>query len=176
MIISDTHRFVFIHNPKCAGTTVRKNIEILDTRDNFFWMYEDFHGRKVDKAHLPLNILRLMYPNDYSLLEEYFVFGFVRNPYDRFVSAFNEVNKSCYKKYISGEIHANEYIENVRDFVGGCREKNLSGWDFKYRHFVKQCNMFYFGGKLKADYICKVEEMEAFYKALPFFLMRFLNK
>src|SRR4051812_6271823 len=93
MIISETRRFVFIHNPKCGGTTMRHALMPYDTTNNFFWMFDDVNGAKIDKCHMPMHVFRRLYPYYFDLLQTCFVFMIVRDPYSRAVSSFNETNR-----------------------------------------------------------------------------------
>ncbi|WP_444892867.1 sulfotransferase family 2 domain-containing protein [Microbulbifer sp. JMSA004] len=159
MIVSDSKKFTFIHNPKCAGTTVRNSLYQFDTRDNFFWMFDEFKGRKIDKAHLPLILLRDIYPEEFMSLTDHFTFGFVRNPYDRVLSAFNEVNKGIYERYNHGEVSDSDYRRYFLDYVYSMNSNTLNGFDLRYRHCVKQKDMFYIGGKRYVDLILKLESI-----------------
>src|SRR5688500_1347984 len=90
MIISERRGFIFLHNPKCAGTTVRTALSRFDTTGNFFWGLDQWRGHKLDKAHLPVFVTKSKYPEYFSLFAQFFVFMFVRHPYQRVISAFNE--------------------------------------------------------------------------------------
>lgn len=78
MILKDK-KIIFIHIPRCAGTSIK---EALKTISN----------KAIDKPwHLKLS----EHPEKYQInLDNYFVFAFVRNPYDRILSVYN------YKKYV----------------------------------------------------------------------------
>jgi hypothetical protein len=84
-MISHKHRFIFIHIPKTAGTSIE---EVL--RDETCQL----RSREWDKArvpHTPLNHLTLQELADYGTLtpaqlRSYFKFCFVRNPWDRLIS------------------------------------------------------------------------------------------
>jgi len=159
MVISDSQKFIFLHNPKCAGTTVRKSLKPFDTRNDYYWLFDDLDSCKVDKAHMPMHVLKRYNYHDFCLLEEYFVFGFVRNPYERIISAFNEGNKELYKKFSSGVVNIKEYKVLLNDFCSTLTTDNLSGWNIKYRHAVRQSEIYYLGYKNYADLIFKVENM-----------------
>jgi len=92
MIVSDRARFVFIHNPKAAGTAVRRTLAPLDDASPAFWKFGfNFRlGRRIDKAHLPLDDLARAFPAAFAKLGAYRSFTFVRNPYQRTRSAFAE--------------------------------------------------------------------------------------
>ncbi|MGM0767997.1 MAG: sulfotransferase family 2 domain-containing protein [Pseudomonadota bacterium] len=161
MIINDRDGWIFLHNPKCAGSTVRKALMKHETRNNFYWFFGELDGSKIDKAHMPLMILRRYSPIDFELLRHYKVFGFVRNPYSRSISAYNETHQSVYKEFVSGSMSIDEYRENVNNFICKISDRVLNGLNFEYRHFVKQVDMFYFNGKCFADHIVNIENIES---------------
>jgi len=88
MIVSDTHRFVFIHNPKVAGTSFRRILEEGLTGINY-------HGRAIfesdmlDSAHIPVSKWPPELVDRYR--DGYKFFGFVRSPESRFNSAVSEL-------------------------------------------------------------------------------------
>jgi hypothetical protein len=84
-MISHKHRFIFIHIPKTAGTSIE---EALRDESCQLLPGEWDHGRV---HHTPLNHLTLQEVADYGMLtpaqlKSYFKFCFVRNPWDRLVS------------------------------------------------------------------------------------------
>lgn len=160
MIISDSEEFVFVHNPKCAGTTVRKSLLQFDTRSNHYWMFGDLYGRKVDKAHMPYGIACQFDPSVKFAFENYAVFGFVRNPISRTISAFNETHNRLLLQSEVGQTELDEYIDTLNDFVLSLTKERVSGLNFRYRHFVKQSLMFFDGKKSKADLIVKLEDLK----------------
>ena len=149
MLVSDRKRFIFLHNPKAAGSSIRSALARYDDRDNFYWHHEDNIklSRVVDKAHITLDDFSV-YP-DAPLLDDYFVFGFVRNPYARVYSAFLERNSQL---GINGEIDFNQF---VRDELN---EINIR-FDWKFVHFCPQFHFFYRGGKCRADFIGRLESL-----------------
>lgn len=104
MVISDTKEFIFIHAPKCAGTSVRKFLSIYDTRNNFYWGIkliqsdEDRTAMAIDKAHMPLGVFRHLYPEDFTLMSEYTTFAITRHPKTRLISAFRQYLFTCQSK------------------------------------------------------------------------------
>jgi sulfotransferase famil protein len=147
MLVSDRKKFIFVHNPKAAGSSVRSALAQYDDRNNAYWDHDDNArlGRVLDKAHITLDDF-LVYP-DASLIEEYFLFGFVRNPYTRLVSAFHERNKQL---GISGDTDINHFIQTELNEI-------TIRFDWKYIHFCPQYFFFYQGGKCKVDYIGRFE-------------------
>jgi hypothetical protein len=92
MIVSSARQFIFIHNPKSAGTSFRAAIAGLHDDPVVFWGLRTapYFGTVLDFAHLRAWELAAMYPR----LAETAACGnslvFVRNPFTRFVSAFRE--------------------------------------------------------------------------------------
>jgi len=170
MVISESNKFIFLHNPKCAGTSIRTALREFDTRSNYYWLFDEIDGYKIDKAHMPLNIFRRFAPDDFNLIHSYFVFGFVRNPYARVLSGFNEGRKPLYRDFTANKIELSEYQLKLNKFVSQLTKKNVNGWDIRYRHFVNQTNMFWLEGKLYADVIIKVEELNDRLELLNIFL------
>ena len=95
MIINHTHRFVFIHIPKAAGTTVTRTLSQLtrycdqeiggtqlgEAAQNYFM--KRFGIRKHSRAETVMNVMgRERYMS-------YFRFAFVRNPYTRLASSYH---------------------------------------------------------------------------------------
>ena len=128
----DEHRCIFVHIPKCAGVSVSKSL---------------FHN--LAGAHQSLKKYRIMFsPTEFS---EYFKFAFVRNPWDRLLSAFfflknggltandkrwSEENLSSYSDFESfvrngiqrKDIRAFAHFRPQSDFI--CLKKQQPAVDF----------------------------------------------
>lgn len=102
MIISHHKKFIFIHNYKVAGTSVRDALNIYN--NNSFK-----ESRKSDKVKLFLKLYPNIYSNQFSwhvsakevkskipekIFKSYYKFGFVRNPWDWQVSLYTYILKS----------------------------------------------------------------------------------
>lgn len=159
MLINDHDGWVFIHNPKCAGTTVRQSLMRFETRNDFYWLFDMLDGQQIDKAHLPLTLLKRYAPADFELLSDYRVFGFVREPLARIVSAYNETHLRIYQKFSQGSLGLDDYRNGFNRFCHGLNEQVLKGWHFEYRHCIPQRDMFYLQGKCHADVLINMEQM-----------------
>jgi hypothetical protein len=157
MIISERSNFIFIHNPKCAGTSVRRVLMDYDTTGEAFWSAEDWNGRRIHNAHMPLFMFRSRYPHYFALMATYLSFMFVRHPYERTVSAFNEIHPELVPK---PDDPASEegYTTALNKFICDIKESTLRRHPFRYRHFLRQSDFAYLGTKCHADVIMKVEE------------------
>ena len=71
MIICDSRQFVFIHNPKCAGTSVRSALQPYDSTGLLFARHDTWNGYKVETTHLPLFMMQVAYPTYFEKYSQY---------------------------------------------------------------------------------------------------------
>lgn len=92
MIISPRHRFVFVHIPKCAGTSVRTQLIKCDP-DHISLGEVGVHPvlGTIDFGHIQLSVLRQHFPEYYANLLDYTSFAVLRDPLARFGSALRQV-------------------------------------------------------------------------------------
>lgn len=110
-LISDSQKFVFVHVPKTAGTSISKVLGKYVERHN----YENWY---LKNDHITLSNL-----SKHLDLGGYYKFAVVRNPYDLMLSLW------CYKRkhpnqYLSKEAAALGFIEFVR-FIYENREESF---------------------------------------------------
>ena len=92
MIICPTHGFVFVHIPKCAGTSVRLQLRACDPAHVFMGRTAEHPVLgTTDYAHIPLRHLRVHFPEEYAALDRMDGFAIVRDPLTRFGSALRQV-------------------------------------------------------------------------------------
>jgi hypothetical protein len=89
MIVSHADRFVFIHNPKCAGTSFRNALQRYYDKSEALWFRSPntYFGCEIDLGHLRLWELFALYPAIFESIPRYNSLVLVRNPYERFISA-----------------------------------------------------------------------------------------
>jgi len=85
MPISYTYNTVFIHIPKCAGTSVEKILGTSSGIEYFSTIKRNINGTSKSPQHFTYLELKSSLDIDWSL---YYLFSVVRNPYARFVSGF----------------------------------------------------------------------------------------
>lgn len=92
MIISPRHRFVFVHIPKCAGTSVRTQLIKCDP-DHISLGKTGVHPvlGKIDYGHIPMTQLREHFPEYSAYLRDFTSYAVVRDPLERFGSALRQV-------------------------------------------------------------------------------------
>lgn len=151
--------FYFIHNPKSAGTSVRKILQKYAIPNHPFageyQIYVESLDRTVEWFHLTAADAREVLPQP----EGKFRFGFVRNPYDRFFSSFNE---HVYQHQITGV--------NINSFILSLDRMKLR-YDWRYTHLCPQHYFFYIGNHCVADFLGRFERLEKDWS----FIQRTLN-
>lgn len=147
-MISHKHKCTFIHIPKAAGTSVERFLRDVD-------------------PDIPAKVLRKRgfsrFLNDHL---DYYVFSFVRNPYDRLVSAWKwgqlkfekEGDLPFYNK--DRAVSFEEYVLLTTDLDHRKDHQNL--WsEYDEYHTLPQFEFFpqlngghYFTDKINADFTC----------------------
>jgi hypothetical protein len=127
MLISHTHKFIFIKNPKTAGTSVEMLFEPYCRSDGPDCLVLHFTECKESKigvvgyrgytvagskwyAHMSAEVIKQRIGAE--VWDSYFKFTTVRNPWDQYVSAFHYKNRdrkisdlpSEFKKYVTETI------------------------------------------------------------------------
>jgi hypothetical protein len=93
MIISRQYGFVFLHNPKVAGSSVRASlVQYADSRINFFGPDPDTESplSLIDRAHIGISELAFYYPDIWKDVSRLPFFVLYRDPLNRFLSSVNE--------------------------------------------------------------------------------------
>ena len=91
-MISHKHKFIFIHIPKCGGTSIEhsllKNENVTKITDDVKQKYRIYytHGG-VDVQHRKIDQFKD------AREKNYFTFTFVRNPWERFLSEYFYIKK-----------------------------------------------------------------------------------
>jgi hypothetical protein len=149
MIISNKHKFVFIHNPKVAGTSIRSALSHLHDDERTFWhqSWLQSESRVIDSAHMTADLW------EPRVNPEYTVFGFVRHPMNRLISGLHEFRRR----------HGAEFdlttTEKVKSFVMNVMTPANLRWDWRFIHLCPQHYFFYLGNKSLADKIGKYEDL-----------------
>jgi hypothetical protein len=165
MIIDDVHRMAFIHIPKCAGTSVRKQLDPIDTTGGVFYPMIDHPvlGR-IHGSHIPLAFLRDHYPAEFAKLERYRSFALIREPLGRFASAAFQRLKG-HHRVVPGEItpamalrEAHEVMEWLDGRGPFC--------DAPYIHFARQSDYVRVDGQQIVRNLFAMGDMAGFAAAI----------
>lgn len=173
--INHEKKALFLHNVKCGGCYIRDNL--LDFYDfkpfayNIHNKYEDFFDDKTRinyEEDLDSHTIRkkgkyrYYYSHqevDAKIFNEYFIFTFVRNPYERLYSAY------CYlKKLVSstGKIRNSkeniDYYQDFKTFINNIDNINNISY---YHAFITQYEQFINdSNQININYIGKQETLD----------------
>jgi hypothetical protein len=147
MIFIPSERLVFIHNPKCAGTSIHKALVDRFPEARAFWgrRYDAGKDAIIDLAHLTIAQARAQIGSG----EAFRSFGFVRDPYARFASSYLHLKRwSPEHRALSIDALACDILDEER-----------IRFDWKFIHFAPQYRFFYEGATRSVDRIWKTEEL-----------------
>ena len=119
MLISDSHKFIFVRTRKVAGGSIREILEPLSVqkptdvlskiKSRFLHIEKDYHKYAFNQ-HDDIIIAKKIIPKE--IFDSYFKFAFVRNPWKRLISEFEYIKRKTdhgrYKKVI--KMNFDEYI------------------------------------------------------------------
>jgi hypothetical protein len=164
LIISDRHQFVFVHIPKCAGTTIRKTLQHVDDRNGFYTRRVEQHAElgMLDYVHIPLFVLREYFQKDFELLKDYWSFAVVRDPFARFPSSIAQRFRMNGDQpiYNQGIADIRAEIDQTIDFLS----KQPEGTHLlpaEYIHFQKQVDYIFLDEHQVMDAVYTVNEIDA---------------
>ncbi len=167
MIISHTHKYIFIKSEKTAGTSVEAALskhcggEDMVTPLGDYWFNRDERGQWIHSAmnaegffqHDPAaEVKRKLDP---SIWNEYLKFTIVRNPWDRVVSLFSwEARNRPELQPQRRLVHKlgarfDEFAESVRQF----REFVATDWKTNDRFYLIE-------GEMCVDFVIRYESLE----------------
>jgi hypothetical protein len=136
----DTHQCIFVHIPKCAGISVVRSL------------FGNF-----DCGHTSLSRYQIMFgPEDFN---RYFKFTFVRNPFDRLVSAYLFMKKGGLNR--KDKRWSDKHFARYDDF-GSFVKGWVNRWNIERAlHFRPQARFICLGGKPRVDFIGHFENLTA---------------
>jgi hypothetical protein len=155
MLISDTHRFLFVHVQKTGGSTIDNNLTAS---------LGDVRRIKEAHRHEPLGRLLELEPG----LADYWTAGFVRNPWSRMLSWWRMVERfrdgaergvERYLDHLSRNKFVAGIIENHPDFESFILEATEEHPRLR-KPQVEFMNAPNFDGGRSADFVGRQESLE----------------
>ena len=175
MRYSDTHRFFFVHIPKCAGRSVIKavtpvsrypydemasdiGIGVEKAREEFVATgYRHAELGPIDPFHLPLPILEKHFPRTFSLIDGTASFAVVREPRARFVSALMQRMRE-HLGYASLRLE-DPAVQSEALAVCEWLDGREAFADVQYVHFTRQIDYVDIDGQRVVDRIFAIDDM-----------------
>ena len=149
MRISFKYKFIFISNPKTGSESMR---EMLNP-------FTDIYSNTTDYYH-HTNCIKLKYILEKKkyIYEDFFIFGFIRNPWDRAVSyyLYCKPDDKCNAFWIENYNENKKFIYNFNEWIRYHieKKKKIYGLINIYDFFGDE------NGKLITNKIYKMEEMD----------------
>ena len=117
MVISHSKKFIFIHNYKVAGTSISyalkkyndRSLLISPISDKFKLLAGIYPKVYSDNFHKHVTALELKNSLSADVFNNYYKFGFVRDPWDWQVSLYSFMLKN-------GHHHQHDFIKSLKNF------------------------------------------------------------
>lgn len=167
--INHSIKAIFIHIPKNGGSYIAEILSKHYGFKNHYLQRPDhslFCGGKdssVDKHENKIHGTLIYYKTspkinqilgmDKKKWDTYFIFTFIRNPYDRIVSGWNYCNKSNipFKQYLEMNIQMNQM--NHQNNI-------INSYDYWHVFMPQTRHLIDINGKIRVDFIGKLENIE----------------
>ena len=148
MPISHAYKCIFVHIPKCAGTSIEKALDIFGDNPANLFGYDPNH--KIAMQHLTIGQMLDWGYITKEMYHTYFKFAFVRDPYDRALSsaAYHDISLLSFLK------------NDPREWQGKVRHGIPFIWHID-QHLKPQKDYVYHDSKLAVDFIGKYENLAA---------------
>lgn len=119
MLISDKHKFIFIHIPKTAGSSIKNNILPYCNDGQLKISGENFTDLNGYHPHVTIS------PKQVDVYKDYYKFACVRNPFQRYVSMWKffkkrkpqEFNNINFEKFIDDIVHIKNKINSKLQYT-----------------------------------------------------------
>jgi hypothetical protein len=152
MVVNTHYKFIFVHVPKAAGTSMMKCLQKANGNKRC-WLGKTKHETLADfyagwsrRRSLPDFFVR-------HQPETYFTFGFVRNPWDRMSSLYHYLHEKAPRSEIAGIRSFEDFLIQARDGVS---------WIRNLHSMRSQLDFFTFPDRMmRMDFLGHYEHLEA---------------
>lgn len=146
----DEKKAIFIHLPKCAGVSVNKTL------------FGNLAG-----GHLTYREYQIIMGD--NVLTDYFVFTFVRNPWERVVSAYHFLKRGGFNE--RDKVWAEQNIYQFNDFNDFVKNWLCTNNVWQKHHFTPQYHYLLDNrGKLQIDFVGRLENIHNDFKKVTSYL------
>lgn len=147
MLISHTNKFIFVHNYKVAGSSIKRALRPYSAKIGF-WQFSLREPFFRFNAHVQSKDIKERIPR--FIYENYFKFGFVRDPWDWQVSLYTFMLKNQkhhqhrliksmnFERYIDWRVH--QELRLQKDFFYNQQGECLVDFVGKYESLQKDFN------------------------------------
>lgn len=151
MFISEKDRFVFIHIPKTAGSSIH-----IALKDHYGLVGPDRADPPPEEHHQSYSFAWQNNP-----VQDYYSFAFVRNPWDRLTSAYAEFRSASHRMGYPVDPPMSTYS----GFEQFCEEFPASAWAQDV-HYRPQHTFICWKDRVEVDFVGRYENLVADYAAI----------
>lgn len=145
MVINTYYKFIFVHIPKTAGTSLERSLRSL-RGNNPRWLTKQHKHESLSELDQNVHTRRSRMDRMWGRSPiNYFTFGFVRNPWDRMSSLYRWIVERSAKRDIVTITSFKDFLVQARDGVD---------WIHHFHSMKPQVDFFTFDeGIMKIDYL-----------------------
>lgn len=150
-MISDDRECIFVHIPRCAGTSIENVIWPGERSEDDLWQgfIDPYHNRYQTGGLQHLFAQQIRSEVGASRFTSYFKFAVVRNPFDRLVSQFNYMRSRPDLRVFIGMAET----AALKEYVHLIRRRRHVQWE-------PQCSFLYDAdGSLLVDFVVRFERL-----------------
>lgn len=164
VIICHKHRFIFFHNPKCAGMSFRDVLKNYhDDQLSFYGIYNaPFFKNALDRGHLRLWELYALFPRVFDCATKYNSIILVRNPHARFLAAVNEYMKKFQPQLNLAVMEPPQRAKVVEEFITKVLHVSQITTNWQFVHFSPQIWFLQFGDRIVPKHIVPMSTTSSF--------------
>lgn len=161
-MISHIHKVIFIHVPKCAGSSIEYYFEVqpFDWREpNFETLCGWDPRRKIHLQHATAQQMLELELVDEKIWNNYFKFSFIRNPWDRAYSDYYWMMRETgirdsFENFLLKKNQFSDVLNNqeVKEYRGD--------------HLIPQINFLKVNEKIDLDFIGRFENFSSDFKKI----------
>jgi hypothetical protein len=177
--INNNLKAIYIHNVKCGGSYTRL---ILETYYNFVFFqknetihknyeifFDDISNIKLNEntdKHTIRKYGKLRFFQSYQEfekieLDKYFIFTFVRNPYEKLFSAYSYLKRKLIETNYTKIRESNENPEYFKDFNTFVKNyKNINNISYYHSFITQYDQIINWDGNLNINFIGKTENLD----------------
>jgi chondroitin 4-sulfotransferase 11 len=142
MLISHKHKFIFIHIPKTAGTSISSVLNPFCEE-----LYPSIKHSNAVK-------IKEKFGSD--IWNEYFKFTFIRNPYERLLSWYNMIEKNMWRPNLF-QSHIKKNIHSFSEFI--MDDKHPIGINKLPQQRISQFKIISENGRVIVDFVGRYENL-----------------
>lgn len=165
MILSEKFNFAFVHIPKCAGMSMRSQIEKADPTCLVL------HGRKtypelgrIDITHMPLHLLRTHFPEYHGFLTRTECYAVTRDPLLRFGSAMRQT--IWYREHEAMTLMTPDRLRRVALEILEEADRQIDALPYQLTYFQRQIDFVIDEGRQVVQNLYPIERVDALMRDL----------